>query len=116
MKIGLIKGRHSLPVENYIFDKDIEDPTNLDKMYKVVEEKLKNVDPKETLEVYVTGLTVALTTVIKYCFNNDINLTLYHYDTKSGEYFPQIIFNNGYCSYCKTNSRHNWYCTNCGAS
>ena len=115
MKVGLIKGRHNLPVEKFIFE-EIEDPTALEEMYKVVEKKLKNIDSKETLEVYVTGLTVALTTVIKYCSYNDINLTLYHYNIKSGEYFPQVIFNNGYCSYCKTNSRHNWYCSNCGAS
>ena len=116
MKVGLIKGRHSLPVENYIFDKEIEDPTNLDKMDKIVEEKLKNVDTKETLEVYVTGLTVALTTVIKYCLDNYINLTLYHFDKESGNYFPQIIIDNSYCSSCKLNSRQNWYCSNCGAS
>ena len=118
MKVGLVKGRHSLPVEieNYIFDKEIEDLTALEEIYKVVEKKLKEIDTKETLEVYVTGLTVALTTVIKYCFNNYINLTLYHFNKESGEYFPQIIFNKGYCSHCKTNSRQNWYCTNCGAS
>lgn len=92
MKIGLIAGRHNLPVKEFIFDKGIEDPTNLDEMYKIVEEKLKNIDKRETLEVYVTGLTVALTTVIKYCFNNNANLKLWHYDKENDNYYSQTIF------------------------
>jgi len=88
MKFNLIMGRHEMPVEENIFDKDIEDVTDVKRMYDIVAEKLKNV---KELEVYVTGLTVALGAVISYCIDNLIPLTLYHYDKESNSYYPQVI-------------------------
>lgn len=43
------------------------------------------------LVLYVTGLTVALGEVIKYCFENIIDLTLMHYDRNTNEYYAQNI-------------------------
>lgn len=84
---GLCKGRHELPTNNYIFD-TIEDVKNLDGMREIVHAKLKNI---EELGVYVTGLTIALTTVINYCMINLVPLTLFHYDRDSGEYYEQVM-------------------------
>lgn len=46
------------------------------------------------LNIYVTGLTVALISVLNVCRYNaigDINITLWHYDRESGKYYPQTV-------------------------
>lgn len=88
MKIGTVKGRHDLPVEYYIFEEGIKDPTNLEELYETVAEKLENVD---TVELYVTGLTVVTTTVINYCLDTTKPLTLYHFDRETNSYYKQPI-------------------------
>ena len=85
--LGLCEGRHELPVEGYVFG-NIVDPTDLQGMMNTAHEALQNV---ESLEVYVTGLTVACTTVIRYCINNLIPVKLMHFDRESGSYYPQVI-------------------------
>ena len=114
IRVGVCKGRHEMPVENYVFD-FIEDPTDVNAMREVaikyffrLWEKLphKNcyfcdengndvpfgkVDAK--IEIYVTGLTVAVIEVLQaalYYFSG-FDITLMHFDLKSGEYFPQRL-------------------------
>ena len=58
-KLGLVKGRHELPVTSYVFD-EIKDVTN-----------------------------VALVTVMNVCFDLNIHLTLFHFDNVTGKYFSQ---------------------------
>nr|DAO66588.1 MAG TPA: hypothetical protein [Caudoviricetes sp.] len=87
-KLGLCAGRHIIPdIEGYIFDK-IEDVTDLRAMSKQVHASLRNI---EALDLYVTGLTVALIAVINYCNFNLIPLTLWHFNSATGEYFPQEV-------------------------
>lgn len=88
MIFGAIKGRHDLPVDNYIFEDAVVDPLDLEGIYNVVEKKLGNV---EAVTLYVTGLTVVTTSVMKYCFNNNIALTLMHFDRDANNYYPQVI-------------------------
>lgn len=88
MKISLATGRHDMPVKESIFDRDIEDVTDVKGMYEIVEKKLEGA---RDVEVYVTGLTVALGAVISYCIDYLIPLTLYHYDRESDSYYPQVI-------------------------
>ena len=85
--LGLCAGRYELPVNGYIFG-NIVDPMDMHGMMNTVHEALQNV---ESLELYVTGLTVACTTVIRYCINNLIPVKLMHFDRESGEYYPQVI-------------------------
>lgn len=85
--LGLCAGRHELPVEGYVFG-NIVDPTDLQGMMNTAHESLQDV---ESLELYVTGLTVACTTVIRYCINNLTPLKLMHFDRDSGSYYPQVI-------------------------
>lgn len=88
-KMGLIRGRHEIPdVDDYVFDDTIADVTDLSAMESIIARKL---DGCETLDLYVTGLTVALVEVIKYCNRNSIYLTLWHYNAETGEYFPQKV-------------------------
>ncbi|SFE89389.1 hypothetical protein [Peptostreptococcus sp. D1] len=87
MKIGLFKGRHELPVKNFIFEETVN-PTDLVGMRTQIHEKLKNA---ASVKLYVTGLTVATTEVVSYCIGNIIPITLLHYDRDTDSYFKQIV-------------------------
>lgn len=43
------------------------------------------------LMLYVTGLSVALVSVINVCMRVGISLTLMHYDQTTGNYYPQGV-------------------------
>lgn len=92
LKFGLVQGRHELPVEAYIFDK-IDDPTNLNKMTSVAMDWVSTLPKGEMVEIYVTGLTVALVEVLNALKLSDYRGTVYlmHYDSKKGDYFPQVV-------------------------
>ena len=91
-KMGLIEGRHDMPVSDYIFKDGDFDVFDFGWMKNRVHEALFDT---KSLDLYVTGLTVALVEVINYCVYNDIDLTLYHYNKETGEYVSQevTIFN-----------------------
>jgi len=88
MKLGLCEGRHPIEgIEGYVFTSTL-DPTDIQGMSKACHDKLWNCSG---LDLYVTGLTVALVTVINYCCHNHIPLTLWHYDRDTGDYYPQKV-------------------------
>lgn len=82
MTLGLCENRHKSPVEldGYIFPQ-VLDVKDFDKMKDIIFEKLINC---KKLNLYVTGLTVALVEVYGFCVHNNIPLTLYHYDRETG--------------------------------
>lgn len=93
--LGLCAGRHDIAgVDNYIFT-SVEDPTDVDGMYAHAMEVLGgggySLDQGDSLDLYVTGLTVALGAVVRYCATWGVSLTLYHYDRESGGYYSQKI-------------------------
>lgn len=90
--IGLIKGRHNLPVNKYIFDGDL-DPSDIVEIEKIAEEKISIMKNEGflCLGVYVTGLTVALIAVIKMCLKYDMDIELYHYDRETSQYLIQKL-------------------------
>ena len=85
----LCEGRHDIPqaVDGAIFP-SIVNPTDINALQRIVREKLENVTH---LKLYVTGLTVALIEVINYCSLYDIELTLYHYNRDTNDYYEQIV-------------------------
>ncbi len=112
---GLIKGRHPMPVSDYIFDREIEDVFDFygigDVICGFLLEKVGIVHKpgqginqysegdvteiysgEKRLVVYVTGLTAVTAELIRLCAINGIRLTLMHYDARSGNYVPQGIF------------------------
>ena len=113
IKVGLIKGRHEMPVDNYIFD-EINDVLDFNSMNKQICNFINNniniysicgcginqigyedvevLTSDTKLIVYVTGLTSVTAELIKVCALKGISLTLMHYDRESGDYLPQIIF------------------------
>lgn len=112
--VGLIKGRHEMPVENYIFNDAIKDVHDYDTIYKHIEQFVVNnvgiekcigyginqadyscidvFSGKNRLVVYVTGLTCVTAELIKCCALNGIHLTLMHFDVASNDYKKQLIF------------------------
>lgn len=112
--VGLIRGRHEMPVDLYIFEDAIEDIHN----YKEINNHIVNFlmekvgittafgsginqndytdvkvfKGKARLTVYVTGLTCVTAELIKLCAINGVRLTLMHFDSSSGNYIPQVIF------------------------
>lgn len=97
LEIGAVRGRHEMPVDKFVFDEAI---TNFD--IKAIEDHVNTVMNKEVFRhdgetfdavyLYVTGLTVVTTSVIKWCFSHDVSLSLMHYDTVAQDYVEQFLF------------------------
>lgn len=94
-KIGLCEGRHPLPVTEYVFGSLIEDPTNVNALELAADEFMRNLIPNCLLELYVTGLSVALIAAINAAskYINIRNIVLMHYDSKTNTYYPQFLNN-----------------------
>lgn len=94
-KVGLCEGRHPLPVNEYVFGSVIEDPTDVNGLEEVAEEFFRNLIPNCLLELYVTGLSVALIAAINAAskYINIRNIVLMHYDSKTNTYYPQFLNN-----------------------
>ncbi len=114
LKLGLISGRHDLPVEDYVFN-EIGDVTAVDTLEEEAYQKLKglcgqphdgHVAPAAYREhadarfvnngtpvvVYATGLSVALLAVINAARALGVHdLTVMHYDASEKKYYRQKI-------------------------
>lgn len=96
MNIGLIKGRHEIPEVNglYIFNKPI-DPTDVIGINEIAIARIKQLfnspNEEKSMNLYVTGLTVALVAVINACRVYHIKLILWHYNRDTNRYFPQVV-------------------------
>lgn len=110
---GLIKGRHNLPVTEYIFDA-VENVHDYSAMETVIDnflikeiglvrtygcginqigyEDVELCTGKKRLVVYVTGLTSVTAALIRCCAYKGVRLTLMHYDRDTDNYVEQIIF------------------------
>lgn len=111
---GLIKGRHKMPVERYIFDQPIDDVMDFASIRKTIEDFIENVvdvrthygvginqadnndvclyEGKHDLICYVTGLTSVTAELVRVCMRNGVHLTLMHYNTADHCYYPQRIY------------------------
>lgn len=89
--MSLCEGRHDIPQakDGSIFG-SVLDPLDVKGMEAMAEAKLRDLDIK-SLDLYVTGLSVALVAVINSCHNLGITLTLFHFDRESGQYYPQEV-------------------------
>lgn len=89
--LSLFEGRHNMPdrVEGGVFY-NIKNPNDLNLLMKQCHNSLYDCDE---LELYVTGLTTALCTVINYCEYNGIPLTLMHHDKDTDIFITQKIYN-----------------------
>ena len=94
VKLGLCQGRHEIPgVEGYIFPAEL-DPADVYSIGRIADNALFdqcNLAKGDHIDLYVTGLTVALIEAIKACMWEGISITLWHFDRNTGEYFPQLF-------------------------
>lgn len=88
-KMELCQGRHEIlqATDGSVFSNSIN-PLDIDGLKTTVAEKLQGVS---SLELYVTGLTVALVEVINYCHENGVELTLMHYNRDTNDYYSQKV-------------------------
>lgn len=96
--VALCEGRHPIPqaTDGAIFGSVIEDVTAV---YRLEEEALKSIQDicsKAGVEncihinLYVTGLTVALIAVLN-AVRRKMQVTLWHYNNATGEYYSQEV-------------------------
>lgn len=90
LKLGLCAGRHTIEgIQGYIFE-SIEDVTNIGALFNEAYAKLKELEDGK-LELYVTGLTVALIEVLNACKFLNIKVELYHFNRETNSYFKQNV-------------------------
>lgn len=89
--MALCEGRHAIPQakDGAIFGNTIN-PLDVEGLQTEAESKLRELDIK-SLDLYVTGLSVALVAVINSCHKLGIVVTLYHYDREKDHYYPQQV-------------------------
>lgn len=93
IKLGAVAGRHEIPeVQGYVLDL-VEDPSDLEaierNVFASLDNKLVNVNK---LDLYVTGLTSVVLATVKYCSQNNVKLTCWHFNRDDASYFMQKIF------------------------
>lgn len=91
-KFALCANRHQMPegVTDVIFPEVVPDVTDVYALGKMVDQKLGG-QSYGVIDLYVTGLTVCLIEVIKWCHDHGVILMLYHYNRDTGTYFPQHV-------------------------
>lgn len=89
--LALCEGRHNIPnaEDGAIFNNELN-PLDVEGLETEAYNKLKGLEI-EKLNIYVTGLTVALIAAINVCKKLGIKVTLYHFDRMSNAYYPQEV-------------------------
>lgn len=87
----LCQARHEMPscVEGAIFSQEVN-PLDVEGLES---EALKKLSPLkgEQLNLFVTGLTVALIAALNAAKKLNVKVVLFHFDRNSGNYFPQEV-------------------------
>lgn len=87
--MSLCEGRHEISqaIDGSVFGMEL-DPLDLSGMEREAAKQLRDVF---TLNLCVTGLTVALIAVLNVCREQKIKVTLYHFNKETGNYYPQEV-------------------------
>ena len=87
--MSLCEGRHEIPqaTDGSIFGNEL-DPLAVDELEQQAIKKLEGI---KALNLYVTGLTVALIAALNACRSLGIRVTLYHFDRTSDTYYTQEV-------------------------
>ena len=89
--LGLIKGRHELPVEDYILE-DCEEFTK-DKLQPIISNRLNELDIKEnTINLYITGLTIVTLIAVEELKKMNKIVNIYGFNPNIQEYYLQGTF------------------------
>lgn len=85
----LCEGRHPIPqATNGAIFGNMLNPLDTEGMEA---EALTKLEGMETLNLYVTGLTVALIAVLNAARQTHTNVTLYHYNRETDTYYTQEV-------------------------
>lgn len=89
--LALCEGRHNIPAaeDGAIFNNELN-PLDVKGLETEAYKKLRDLEINK-LNLYVTGLTVALIAVINACKKLGIKVTLYHFNRVSNTYYPQEV-------------------------
>lgn len=97
LKMGLVKGRHEMPVKMYVFN-EIENVLDFNKLeneawnvLQIIFQVEEDDNEAKELHLYVTGLTAATVAVINAARSLEIGVVLYHYDTVGKSYKAQPV-------------------------
>lgn len=86
----LCKGRHSTPAtDGAIFETEVN-PLDVSALESKAKKRLVSLNITK-LNLYVTGLTVALIAVLNATRELNIKVTLWHFDRESDEYYKQEV-------------------------
>lgn len=112
--MGAVKGRHDMPVDDYILT-DVANPSDMNAINKAVFDRLAKVfEPymvrgtvnvpnaleyvdvpayvsTAELHLYVTGLTSVVLAAFSFCKNNNIPFVAWHCDRDTGKYVKQNV-------------------------
>ena len=102
IKCGLVKERHEMPCQLYVFDEALSEQLmfdykgQLDICEAFIKEyvEFKNGKPCQDIVCYVTGIQCALAAFIRVCHDNGVNLILRHYNNRYTKYAYQSIWSN----------------------
>jgi len=102
LNVGLVKGRHNLPVEFYVYN-EIKDVLDFDALLLGAIKFFKEHSNNNQIEynLYITGLTPATIAVIRafsLTANEGDRLTFYHYDREADSFKKQYGFVVGFDS------------------
>lgn len=103
---GLVSGRHDMPCTKFIFGSALQEDLMFDyeQQEKVCKDFIEaNAEYEDgawnkSLQVFVTGMTCCLASLIKVCSIMKINLSLMHYNNSTGRYRGQVIWKDFKCS------------------
>ena len=95
-KIGMIGGRHLMPVDYFLFDeREIQFPLDLQEYQDLAQSRLANIfhktKGKPTIHLYTTGLTPILLATINATRLLDYKVIVFHHDRESDKYFSQEL-------------------------
>lgn len=93
LNLGVCAGRHEMPVTGYIFGEAIADPTNVVELEKLANQRVAEIGcgDNTTVNLYVTGLTVAVISAIKALKKVGSKILLKHFDAKASNYYTQEV-------------------------
>ncbi len=91
ISLALCEARHAMPecVKGSIFNNTL-DPLDVKGLEAEASAKLASLNVK-AVNIYVTGLTVALIAVLNAAKNLEIKVTLYHYNRDTNSYYIQEV-------------------------
>ena len=91
-KLGLIKGRHDLPVKEYILEEECTEFTKA-KLQPIITKRLQNINfYDDNVDLYITGLTIVTLTAVEELKKMDKIVHVYGYNPNTKKYYYQGTF------------------------